>query len=126
MKIRVEKESTEDESVLDLLNENQKQWWNDIKDLQIELYGLSDRHISDVASPCNLLPSQLNLKVTAPAGIVAIEQALAQFRERDPNTRAVVAKYMMKTDAGFVLVKPTEGTLKKTGSGKYIFVPDEW
>ncbi|HUU88450.1 MAG TPA: hypothetical protein VMX17_11960 [Candidatus Glassbacteria bacterium] len=108
------------------LTENQKIWWNEIKDLGIELYGLPDKKIGDIAKPINLRPTQLNLRVSAPAGIVAIEEALQKCCSIDGDTRAKITKYMMKVDAVFVLVKPSEGALQKTASGKYIFVPDEW
>ena len=110
----------------DNLTDDQKTWWNEIKELGIELYGLPDKKVADIAQPVNFRPTHLNLRVSAPAGVVAIEEALQKYCTIDPATRAKVTKYMMKVDAVFVLVKPSEGALQKTGSGKYVFVPDEW
>jgi hypothetical protein len=108
------------------LTDDQKTWWNEIKDLGIELYGLPDKRVSDIAEPVNLRPTQLNLRISAPAGVVAIEEALQKFCSIDPDTRARIMKYMMKVDGKFMLVKPSEGALQKTASGKYMFMPDEW
>jgi len=118
-KIRVKKDS-------DNLTDDQNKWWQEIKRLPIELYGLSDRAVENVATPVNINPKQLNLRVSAPAGIVAIEQALQGFFVVEPTVGVKMPKYMMTTDAMFVLIKPSEGTLQKTASGKYVFVPDEW
>jgi len=119
MKVRTEEQVSK-------LTDEQKKWWTEIKDLGIELYGLPDKKIEDIANPINLRPTQLNLKINAPAGIVAIEEALQKFSSIDKKTGARITRYMMTVDAKFVLVKPSEGSLQKTGSGKYVFVPDEW
>jgi hypothetical protein len=104
------------------LNEVQREWWAELKEVDIELYGLPDQKIGQIASPINMEPERLHLSVKAPAGIPAIEAALQKFCDVDMEAKVKYPKYAIAIEDRFLVIKPMEGQIVKGPTGKAVFV----
>lgn len=110
------------------LNENQAKWWEDVKKLKINLYGMQNQAIGKVTSPVNLNKNILHLVLNAPGAVVSIEEAIAAHVQEVVFEKKSfsVPKYTMKAEGRYILIKPTEGSMQKNESGNIVFVVDSW
>jgi len=108
----------------DLLNPDQRKWWDDIKGHRLDLFGLPEQYIGAFASPLNLDSKALYLTVKAPAAVPAIEEFVAGYTMVDRQTRVRVPKYTMKMSNKYIVIKPAKGSIQKVGN-KMMFVADE-
>jgi len=107
----------------DNLTEQQKAWWNEIKERAIELYGLPNQIVGSYASPINMDPDSLYLSIKAPAAVPAIEEALAKLCDTDRANKLQYPKYTMSMAERYMVVKPNKGKIvKDAATGKMVFV----
>jgi hypothetical protein len=104
------------------LTDQQKEWWNEIKNHELEIYGLADQHIGDYAKPMNMEPDSLYLTIKAPAAVPAIETALSSLTEIEPTEKIRIPKFSFNMSDKYMVIKPSEGKIVKGANGKSVFI----
>ena len=90
------------------LTEAQQKIWNDIKNLDVEWYGLPDQKVENICTPINIDPEKLFVNLKGPASLVTIEKALYQITTFGWDGKKVV-KYVIeqKERFGLISLNPT-------------------
>lgn len=82
------------------LTEAQLKIWNDIKDENIEMFGLPNQLVSQYCDPKNIEPDKLYLIIKGPAVIVGLESVLLKVKKNKSQT----PKYKFEQKTKFVVV----------------------
>lgn len=89
------------------LNEEQSAWWDSIKDIEVNYYGLPDHYVSTICEPLNIMPDALYLATQGPAVITVLDEALK--KERACNIKAAsgkkICKYVLEPADRFIVLK---------------------
>lgn len=76
---KVTTKKTEDKQDKKPLNDNQTKWWNYIKDLEVNYYGL-DQTVKGICEPINVVEDSLFLSPSGPAVISTLDDLLNEKR----------------------------------------------
>jgi len=90
------------------LTEEQAAWWDAIKDVEVNYYGLPDHYVSTICEPLNVLPESLYLAVQGPAVISVLTDALEKDKASNVKTASgkSICKYVLEPADKFVVLKP--------------------
>ncbi len=81
--------------------------WEDIQNLEVEVYGLQGKKVKDVAQLGPTLdPNALYLTIKGSAILPAIEEALNKVGHYDGNTRVRTPQYVVEVVDKWIVVKP--------------------
>jgi hypothetical protein len=105
----------------DHLTEEQKAWWNELKNLKIDVFGFTGQELGKFAKPLGLESDSLHLVVKFPAVSPALETSLLTFKEKDPVSKIEYPKYSMRTEDKYAVVYLTKGVISKDHNGKFFF-----
>lgn len=90
------------------LTEDQTKWWDEIKDIEVNYYGLPDHSVSSICEPINVMPESLFLAVQGPAVISILTDAIEGDRNCNVKTASgkTMCKYLLEPVEKFIALKP--------------------
>lgn len=105
-----------------LLNEEQKKLWDEIKVLDITLYGLAEQKLEKILTPFNIVPEALYVSVNGSGMLPVIEKVLNSRVSRN-ESGLKVPMYSIEMDGNYMVLKPFKGKVIKDHFGNIKVIP---
>lgn len=107
---KVEKEEIKKENIL---TEEQQRWWDHIKGMTVNYYGLPGQTVEKICSPMNITPDCIYIKPNGPA----VGSMLTDLLNQDCETNSVGKSFpkfiLHMTDSKLLILKPNPELLFK-------------
>jgi len=96
------------------LTETQQGWWDSIKGLEVNYYGLKDHFVESICSPLNVMPDSIFLNVKGPAVISLVTEALNTDRNCVKSASGkYLPRFILEAADKYVILKPNPDVVLK-------------